>query len=114
MRRLILTALVALALLASVPTSSVRAATGDRKIKILSMTVDLVDPLHTYVTVSYKFRVQDKVAVDQEVSSGVITIDLGSYAAPDLARGTKISEIRTLVVAALDANATVPPHDVIE
>jgi hypothetical protein len=114
MRKLLLALLILASVVALQPGPSVRAASGDRKIKILSMTIDLVDPLHTYCTVSYKYRVQDRVATDQEITSGVLTIDLGAYNSGALAKNLQIKDIRALIVTALDTNATVPVHDVTE
>jgi hypothetical protein len=81
-------------------------AAGDRKIKISTMNIQNGNPV--VYDVQWGYFIEDKVGVDQYVRGGSTNGSLGNTAAFNALTG---SQIKTNVVAAINADPNVPAKE---
>lgn len=83
-------------------------ASGDRKIKLVSLSIPAPTGGDVIAEIRYLYRVEDKEGRDAEVMDGSLSLDLGVWA---VASAMTLGAIRTAALAKLNADGTVPPHD---
>ena len=83
-------------------------AAGDRKIKLLNLSIPTPAGGNVIAEIRWMYRVEDKVGKDPDVIGGNLALDLGTWA---VASAMTLAAIRTAAIAKLNSDNTVPPHD---
>lgn len=81
-------------------------AAGDRKVKISTMNVENGNPVN--FSVQWGYFVEDRAGVDQSIKGGSTSGTFGTMAAFNAMTG---SQIKTAVVAAINADPNVPTKE---
>ena len=83
-------------------------AAGDRKIKLLNLSIPTPNGGEVIAEIRYAYRVEDKAGQDADVIGGNLSLNLGIWS---VASAMTLAQIRTAALAKLNSDGTVPPHD---
>ena len=81
-------------------------AAGDRKVKILSLTIHRVSPVIAFAT--WSLQIENKLGQDVQVTSGKVRWSLGT---PAVARAKTLETIETEAIAQVTAASDTPAND---